>query len=181
MIAESTIKIIAVVAVAMFSVACSQGKQPELENELRDIATRFIPADASDQTHASGIPWVQISFNALRGPDEFAVPTELMARAQAAGWAVCQPSTLDWVSYEDHRVSPSVYTRQRTYVLYGENSIITLLGTYYSESEQAWRRESGASAKLTQQGVIIVRKSDEQEAQAVAKEHNLKCDRSAKS
>jgi hypothetical protein len=145
------------------------------QTTLRQAAESFVPQDAADRTVAPDLPWVQISFNVRRPWLQFAIDEKRIFRAKAEGWALCQATSSEWDGYQDFAVTPPRYTRLKTYILYRDGVMLTLIGRYdrpIAELPLGKRDE-----RPIQQGFVIARKATEKEGMEAAANMRLSCDR----
>lgn len=162
---------------AIFTMACASDQALPNKLELQDAANMFIPHDATEKVLAPDIPWVQISFNVRREPLEFAVSVEELSRAAADGWILCKPQTFEWMGFNDFSVTPNRYTKQRTYLLYKDGILITLLGMYHYASESSSVEADDRQTDMPiQHGVVIARNVAKEESLATANSQGLVCD-----
>jgi hypothetical protein len=158
-----------VFAAALMSplMACSDGVSASLEQ----YADYFVPEDAVEVVTAPGLSWLQESFSVRRVPLEFAVRKEVLDRAQADGWTLCESSSPAWTEFDDATLTPPRHTKQKAYVLYKDGILVVLTGTYYIDGESALVPEE----EMNQQGMVIVRNATSTIAQETATTLNLTC------
>lgn len=107
------------------------------KDQIAELARELLPSDAFEVKEEPNAPWVQLSFHVQRAPEQFAIAEERFQRAATEGWLLCEPPTQAWNSYPDAREDPPVYTQQRTYELYRDGVLLTVIGSFHYESEQA--------------------------------------------
>jgi hypothetical protein len=172
------LEIMALVGVVL-SMGCARDTVAVNRDELRARASEFVPADASRKVDASGIPWVQISFDVQREPLDFAVTEDRLAKAKSDGWMLCEPKSAEWSGYYDATTTPpNRYKQIREYMLYRAGVVITLVGTYESDSEStSVKKVPGQTTKPTQHGFVIAHASSEKDAFDFAAKQGLSCHR----
>jgi hypothetical protein len=141
---------------------------------LREAADAFVPPDAAARVVAPDLPWVQITFNVRRPWLEFAVNEKRINQAKVEGWRLCRPTSAEWDGYEDHAVTPPIYRRLRTYVLYKDGILLQLFGIYDKplETMGLGKRDD----EPVQQGIVLASKSTAKEALQMAENFQLSCD-----
>jgi hypothetical protein len=143
---------------------------------LVKVADDFIPTDATQRAKAPGVPWLQISFDVQRPPLEFGIDESRLRRAAADGWKVCAPTSPEWTGYLDMSAQPAQYTQTRTYVLYRDGILVTLIGMYNSANEASSVKKSDErDEKPVQHDFVIVEQTDDQKFHETAAHHNLQC------
>jgi hypothetical protein len=170
------LEVVALVLVVL-ATACARGTAALSRDELRAQASEFVPTGASGKVDASGIPWVQISFDVQREPLEFAVAEARLAKAKSDGWMLCEPKSAEWSGYYDATTTPpNRYIQMREYMLFRAGVVITLVGTYESDSESAAvKKVPGQTTRPGQHGFVIARNSNERDTLDFAATQNLSC------
>ena len=98
-------------------------------------------------------PWVQIDFDVRPAPLEFAFSNDRLTRAPEDGWVLCRRRVSEWAEFKDATVTPSRFTQEQLVALYKNDVLITLIGTYHSDSnEDAVRKDQ--SERPIQHGVV---------------------------
>lgn len=168
---------LAALALVVLLTSCARETVAVSREELHVRASEFVPEDASGKVTASGIPWVQISFDVQREPPEFAVTEARLAKAKSDGWTFCEPKSAEWSEYYDATTThPNRYKQIREYMLYRAGVLITLVGTYESDSEStSVKKAPGQTTKPTQHGYVIARNSSEKDALDFAATQALSC------
>jgi hypothetical protein len=164
------------IVVCTLSILLAACPGPRKGPPLAEVANQFIPIDAEQKTTATGIPWLQISFNVQREPFDFGIDESTLRRAVADGWKLCEPTKAEWTGYMDMSTQPAQYTQTRTYVLYRDGVLVTLIGMYNSPNEAASvRKHEGVGDRPLQQDFVIVSHASEHESLETAAKHNLRC------
>jgi hypothetical protein len=168
--------IVTLAALAGCCAGCAKHQAEPDKGPLRQLATSFVPSDAIELRKSSDVPWVQMDFQASRGPKEFAVATERLAKARSDGWLLCEPTDSAWTEFDDLSVQPRRYIAERSFMLYKADTLVVLLGRYEFENKTAWEYANQTpAARLVQHAVIIAQPSSEDDARTRASEQGLQC------
>jgi hypothetical protein len=157
--------------------ACDRAEGQRGEIDLHAIAQQFVPHDAREIIDAPGVPWVQVSFVVSRAAKDFAIREQTLNVARRDGWSLCQPRTLEWMSYEDHSAEPARFIRSRTYLMAKAGVMVILIGMRVTENPITDNPADDGSDKLlvAQHGTVIAKQASAAEVKQQADAFDLVC------
>jgi hypothetical protein len=143
------------------------------DGSLVPSAEAFVPSDATDKV-TTDRPSTQIAFKVRRPWLQFAIDERRIAQAKADGWKICSPPSAEWVGYEDASVTPPIYRRHRTYILFRDDLLIQLFGIYDNPIDSIAGGNTTEQPPV-QQGVVIASKATAAEMEQTASDFHLSC------